>query len=309
MSADEYPSYPCPDDPDGQHHVGCGCEFYDDDDQVALEHPAKWSAAVLVALAELVADEAKRLGRPRTNVLDPFAGRGRTELADALHAYTGEQHRVFGIELQPEWAAADPLTQVGDATALPADWTGMFDIIATSPCYGNRMADRHDAQDRCKACDGSGCTVADCLGAHPDDGQDHRLCPRCKGHGLSWRNTYAHSLRRQGGELVAGSAAGLQWGSRYRLVHRDAITEMLRVLVPGGLALVNMKNHPRDGVEQLVVEWWVNELLVRGCKLQEVRPVGTPGLGYGANLHTELKVEGEHIIAVRTPPAGQGRLV
>lgn len=24
---DDFPEYPCPDDPDGQHHVGCGCEF------------------------------------------------------------------------------------------------------------------------------------------------------------------------------------------------------------------------------------------------------------------------------------------
>lgn len=25
-----YPAYPCPDDPDGLHHVGCGCSFYGD---------------------------------------------------------------------------------------------------------------------------------------------------------------------------------------------------------------------------------------------------------------------------------------
>ena len=23
---DEFPSYPCPDDPDGLHHIGCGCD-------------------------------------------------------------------------------------------------------------------------------------------------------------------------------------------------------------------------------------------------------------------------------------------
>jgi hypothetical protein len=26
----DYPDYPCLDDPDGVHHVGCGCEFNDD---------------------------------------------------------------------------------------------------------------------------------------------------------------------------------------------------------------------------------------------------------------------------------------
>jgi hypothetical protein len=25
---DEYPPYPCPEDSDGLHSVGCGCEFY-----------------------------------------------------------------------------------------------------------------------------------------------------------------------------------------------------------------------------------------------------------------------------------------
>lgn len=28
MVDDEFPAYPCPDDPDGLHHVGCGCDFY-----------------------------------------------------------------------------------------------------------------------------------------------------------------------------------------------------------------------------------------------------------------------------------------
>jgi len=307
MTADDYPSYPCPHDTEGQHHIGCGCDFYDDDEPevVAFEHPAKWSATVLDVLADMVEAEHQLLGR-KVNVLDPFAGRGRGELAQALAAY-GVEHRVWGIELQSEWAGTDALTLVGDATRLKPEWTGMFDIVATSPCYGNRMADKHDAQDRCTACDGSGCSVPTCAGGHPDDGHDHRRCPTCKGHGLSWRNTYAHSLRRQGGELIRGSAAGLQWGAQYRLLHKDAITEMLRVLVPGGLVLVNMKNHVRDGDEQLVVEWWVNELLVRGCKLQEVRPVTTPGNGYGANGQT--RVDSEHIIAVRSPLDPQGRLV
>ena len=24
---DDYPGYPCPEDPDGLHHIGCGCEW------------------------------------------------------------------------------------------------------------------------------------------------------------------------------------------------------------------------------------------------------------------------------------------
>jgi hypothetical protein len=271
------------------------------------EHPAKWSASVLAALADLVNDEADRLGRP-CNVLDPFAGIGRARLAEAITM--DRQHRVFGLELQHLWADTDPLTRQGDATAMPVEWSGMFDVVATSPCYGNRMADRHDAQDPCKVCDGSGCTVGapECLGGHPDDGRDHRVCKPCRGSGVSLRHTYAHYLRRQGDDLAPGSAGGLQWGAKYRLLHADAITEMLRVLVPDGLLLVNMKNHVRGDDEQLVVEWWINALLVRGCRLQEVRRVDTPNQGHGAN--GTKRVDGEVVIAVRTPPAAeQGRLL
>jgi hypothetical protein len=270
----------------------------------ALEHPAKWSASVLAVLAELVAAEADRLDR-KLNVLDPFAGRGRRELAATLTEVSGVEHRVWGIELQPEWAAGDPLTLVGDATMLKPDWTGMFDVAVTSPCYGNRMADHHNAQDPCSSCDGEGWTPVPCPDP-TDDSSCSEPCRTCRGTGVSWRNTYAHSLRRQGGELVRGSAAGMQWGYAYRLFHKDAITELLRVLVPGGLLAVNMKNHIRDGEEQLVVEWWVNELLCRGCKLAEVRPVATPGLGFGAN--GGARVDGEHVIVVRTPADPQGRL-
>lgn len=308
MTADDYPSYPCPHDTEGQHHVGCGCDFYDDDEPevVAFEHPAKWSATVLDVLADMVEAEHQLLER-KVNVLDPFAGRGRGELAKALAAY-GVEHRVWGIELQSEWAGTDALTLVGDATRLKPEWDGLFDVVATSPCYGNRMADKHQAKDPCKTCGGSGCTEPTCLGGHADDGLDHQLCRSCKGSGLSMRHTYAHYLRRQGGELVPGSAAGLQWGAQYRLLHKDAITEMVRVLVPDGLLLVNMKNHLRGDDEQLVAEWWTNELLVRGCRLVEVRRVDTPNQGHGAN--GQARVDGELVIAVRTPPASeQGRLV
>jgi hypothetical protein len=249
--------------------------------QVVPDHPAKWSAPVLDVLTELVEREAEQLDR-RLRVLDPFAGVGRQRLADALGSAAVIE--VVGVELQPEWG--DEATVQGDATDLPAEWSGRFDVVATSPCYGNRMADHHDAADRCKACAGTG-------------GDGDGPCPTCKGTRLSWRNTYAHALRRQGGDLVPGSAAGLQWGRAYRRLHADAIMEMLRCTIEGGLVLVNMSNHLRDGEEQLVAEWWVNELLVRQCSIVEVRRVRTRRQRHGAN--GEARVDGELVIAMRTP--------
>lgn len=260
--------------------------------QLVADHPAKWSAAVLDVLTELVEAEAEALDR-RLRVLDPFAGVGRQRLADRLG--TAAVTEVVGVELQPEWSAlaGDELTVLGDATDLPVAWGGVFDVVATSPCYGNRMADHHDAADPCKTCNGHGYVYSQ---VHPNGPS---TCSTCKGTRLSWRNTYAHSLRRQDGDLVPGSAAGMQWGWQYRELHTLAITEMIRCTTEGGLLLVNMSNHLRGGVEQPVVEWWVNQLLHRHCMLVEVRRVRTPRQRNGAN--GEARVDGEVVIAARTP--------
>jgi hypothetical protein len=274
---------------------------------VAADHPAKWSTPVLEAMADVVEAEHARVS-DRLRVLDPFAGIGRGRLHLALQPWVAH---VVGVELQPEWCTEG--TELGNACHLPGcnchpgpdDWTGRYHAVVTSPCYGNRCADHHQAADLCKKCKGSGCTVANCLGGHPDDCQDHRLCPTCKGTGLSWRNTYAHALRRHGADLVAGSAAALQWGPEYRALHRRALGEMIRVVVEGGLLAINMSNHLRTAtpggpqVEQLVVEWWVNELVVAGCRLWEVRRVGTQRNGKGAN--GQARVDGEVILVVHTP--------
>lgn len=254
-----------------------------------LDHPAKWSEAVLQVLRDVVDREALTQDR-RLRVLDPFAGVGRLRLAQALGA--DAVYAVEGVELQPEWG--DEGTLPGDATSLPADWSGRYDAVVTSPCYGNRMADHHDASDPCQRCGGTGYYSTQ---RPPDFAQV--VCRQCKGAGLSWRNTYAHALRRQGADVIPGSAATLQWGTRYREVHTDALSEMLRVTVEGGLVVVNMSNHIRDGVEQPVVEWWVNQLLHRRCLLIEVRRVRTPRQRNGAN--GELRVDGEVVIVARTP--------
>jgi len=74
---------------------------------------------------------------------------------------------------------------------------------------------------------------------------------------------------------------------------------MIRVVTEGGMLAVNMSNHVREGKEQLVVEWWVNEIILAGCQLHEVRRVSTRRQRNGANR--DARVDGEVIIVAHTP--------
>jgi hypothetical protein len=198
-------------------------------------------------------------------VLDPFAGVG------GIHQLRPE-YDTHGVELEAEWAAASDHTVQGDATNLhwwPAD---TFDVVCTSPAYGNRMADSYDGgNDTCKRCDGLGATDR---AGYP--------CTACEGTGkkASRRHTYRIALGRP---LTDGSAAGLQWGDRYRLVHRDAWAEAARVLRPAGLLLLNISDHYRGQQLQGVDLWHTNVLGQLGFNLIRQIPIKTDRLGDGAN--------------------------
>lgn len=267
-------------------------------DVLIPEHPATFSKTVLDRLREVLVDHVQLHGPVR--VLDPFAGTGG--IHDLAQADTIE---TVGVELQPEWASAHPDTQVGDATALPFP-AGSFGGIVTSPCYGNRMADHHVAKDPCKVCKGVGeveVRTEDDLGVR----FDAVSCTDCRGSGLSKRNTYAHALRRSGAEPVpvATNAVVLRWGQAYRTLHEAVVDEWLRVVEPGGLIAVNMSNHletikrGEPAVEHRVVEWWVNLLLVKGCRLDEVRRVATRRNRQGAN--GDARVVGEVVMVAYAP--------
>lgn len=258
-------------------------------ENVAASHPAKWSTPVLEAITAAVENEADRVGHG-LSLLDPMAGIGRARLEQATKPYA---RAVAGVELQPEWCTAG--TTQGNATRLDFA-SGLFDGVVTSPVFGNRMSDHHDAKDRCGACGGTAYRTDPALGVH---GSDLHPCPTCKGSGLSWRNTYAHALRRHGGELVAGSAAAIQWGPAYRQLHRRVLAECIRVVVEDGLLAVNMSNHVREGAEQFVTEWWLNEIILAGCRIREVRRVESRRQRHGAN--GGVRVDGECLIVAHTP--------
>ncbi len=133
------------------------------------KHPAKFSPEILAIIDECLED-AK-------TVLDPFAGIGR------IHDLKNRQ--TTGVEIEAEWANQHPDTLVANALDLPFP-DQHFDAIATSPTYGNRMADHHNAKDG------------------------------------SRRTTYRHLL---GHELHEDNSGRMQWGEQYRVFHAAAWKE------------------------------------------------------------------------------------
>lgn len=244
-----------------------------------IGHPAKWSAAILDAI-RIVLDE--RFDEP-TLVLDPFAGVG----ADRLSAAIGMP--VFGTELEPEWARQGGAI-VGDATALPIR-PGSIGCMVTSPAYGSRMSDAHEARDACKRCAGER--------RYTDPAGVAQPCRGCGGTGLSKRNTYRHTLGRK---LSAGSAAVLRWGPKYRRLHEAAWRAANDALRPGALVLVNVKNHTEtydDGeIEHPVTEWHLNLWLSLDAKLLTVVEIDTPGQRHGANR--DARADCERLLVLRT---------
>lgn len=292
-------------------------------------HPAKFHPLVLAAAAEVIGADFADREHPQQYghdwpdayaVLDPFAGPGGIHrlsqvLHDQGHVSASQHVRTTGVELEREWAAAHDDTITGNVLDMPAEWVDGFDAVITSPCYGNRMADAHEAADRvkCPLCGGyaceEGCGISGRGCQHNVGGpDDHKVCVRCHGSGrgedLTKRNTYRHAL---GHELQPGSAATMQWGTTYRTFHTQAWAACLDVIAPGGLAVVNVKNHIRGGTVQRVVEWHCSAWLALGCYLEQVRKVETSGLGEGDNF--DARVPYEVVMVFRVPdPKPERRL-
>jgi tRNA G10 N-methylase Trm11 len=210
-----------------------------------VKHPAKFGPKILAAIDDLLGDSFY--------VLDPFAGTGRIHELGIFGRPDKVPRMTVGIEIEPEWADMHPQTRVGDATFMPQFGAGTFDAIATSPAYGNRMADSYDGRDGSK------------------------------------RNTYRTALGR---ELDPASGAGLQWGEDYRTLHDLAWKESVRVLKQGGRFVLNMKDHIRDGERVHVTDWHVANLVgVHGLTVIEARGIYTTGNGFGANGKVRIPYE------------------
>lgn len=244
----------------------------------AHDHPAMFSRELFGPLAATI--------RGRHRVLDPFAGTGRIHtIAEAAGV-----PRSTGIELEPEWANVDRFPGpkrrqiVGDSLLVLRRYRpGAFDAVLTSPAYGNRMADKHEAKDSCKPCGGSGL-------------EGTAECRVCKGTGLSRRNTYRHRLGRP---LSENNGGGMQWGPEYRNLHRAIWEASVRVLAPGGVFVVNCSNHIRLGQVVDVCGWHRDVLIEMGLNVVQVVEVETRRQRHGANA--QLRVAGEQIMVCERP--------
>ena len=209
--------------------------------QPVARHPARYTDALLPVMADMLISAGAQ------SILDPFGGTGRI-FSLAHYGYTGD---IAAIEIEPEWAAYDSRITLGDALALPYD-DHTFDAICTSPTYGNRMADSHNAQD------------------------------------ASRRNTYTHAIGRK---LHSNNSGAMQWGDAYRDFHRDAWIEASRVLRLGGAFVLNCKDHIRAGKRQRVVDWHLDTLQELGFTVLERVQVDCPGNGFGANGSARVPYE------------------
>lgn len=206
-------------------------------------------------------------------VLDAFG-----ELLDEHHdgddrrvvdpfAGTGRIHELrpgwdtIGVELEPEWARLHPDTICGDSRCLEDLLYDRRPIAAvvTSPAYGNRLADSYDAYD-----------------------------PEA-------RRSYSIDLGRP---LTDGNGAGLQWGSDYRQLHERVWQECAWLLRPGGLFILNCKDHQRDGRIQAVTGWHVRALVELGLAVIDLRTLPAAGLPF-----TTAKPLSELVIAFRKDSA------
>lgn len=195
--------------------------------------------------------------RGHNRVLDPFAGVG------TIHelAYRAGVPMSVGYEIESEWANADlypgmPRRQIVGDFMADRKWMS-FDLILTSPCYGNRMADHHEAKDKSK------------------------------------RNTYRHRLGRMPTE---GSSAIMQWGPEYRAFHKRVWAKCYKhqSLYPYGgqrKFVLNIKDHIRKGERMYVTDWHNETLESMGYEFLREHRVPCPGNRQGENHEARIEYE------------------
>lgn len=210
-------------------------------------HPARYNKAFLPVFARMIRD--------KKFIFDPLAGTGE-RLLELKEKYLPDT--VFiGTEIEKEWADITPSIVINMDVFKYLRFTSLrFDGILTSPVFGNRMSDHHNAKDASK------------------------------------RNTYTHRLGRP---LSENNSGKLHWGKdEYAQFHVYLWKECVRVLKQNGIFILNIKNHYKKGIIQNVTEWHEDILLSSGLKKVEHIKIETPSLKFGQN--SELRIPYESII-------------
>jgi len=210
-----------------------------------VKHPAKYSPQIVEAIRNIIAP----LHEDAIRVLDPFGGVG------GIFDITNRMEAIATcVEIEPEWAAvaiehAASLSYFGNVECADFfKWADtcmkQFDFVITSPTYGNRMADHHEAREDSK------------------------------------RNTYRHVLGRP---LSENSSAAMQWGAEYRAFHMKAWAAVFRLVRPGGYFILNVKDHIRKDAKMPVTTWHKTAAQMCGFNYITQYKVPVKGNGQGQN--------------------------
>lgn len=237
---------------------------------ISVAHPCPWTIEVLDEVARELNLEAERLGLPRLAVIDPCAGTGER----VFNHPTYQEHVYIGLELEESFIAA-PWVQHGNARHIPYG-AGSFDAYATSFVFPNGMCDSF-------------------ISSEADD---------------SYRMTYSHKARKNRGDrtyvLHADHAGRYSWArgskkaeQRWKELHVDFIREGIRVLKPGGLFIVEMKDHWAGDELVPVAAWLIDRFVELGCTLEGVTRIPVRGNRKGSNR--EIREEHTNLILARTP--------
>jgi DNA modification methylase len=219
-----------------------------------VNHPAQFSQVIRDRVLEL-------LDGRRGLLLDPFAGPGQS-----LPLFVAPGRKVLGYEIEKPWAdAGAPLVQCVDSTKMPLRKHSVSTIV-TSPVFGNRFADHHNAKD------------------------------------TSRRRSYTHDMRMQTGnlgyELDPSNAGRLPYGPEYEQLHRAVWRECWRVAKPGAMFLLNVSDFVRGGQVVNVSLWHLATCVSIGWEWVNADRIVTPRLRHGANSEARVS-EGEWLFQLR----------
>lgn len=228
-------------------------------------HPAKYSKALMPFFQSIIDSYGYDSDDP-IDVLDPFAGTGR------IHDLASLWVQTWGVEIEEPWADLHDRTMCGDSTQLHKWFPPLsFDMIITSPTYGNRFADHHVPRNEAK---------------------------------LWTRRGYTYDLRAMTGEperqLEPNNTGKLMFSSpKYKKLHQEVYAQCHRVLRQGGWFVLNVSDSIFKGEIVPVAAWHRDVLIELGLRVIAEYDVPTPRLRMGRN--ESARVECEKIFVLEKP--------